>query len=313
MRIGRRVLALTLLGCLILTLATGILLCEGTLHPVRRPLTGDDESRAHDFAQAHHATLQEVSVQTPDQITLRAWLLTPENPNADAVIVLHGLSDNRVGMTGYAELLLDHGYTVLMPDARAHGASGGPIATYGLVERNDIHQWTSWLSKYRHPNCIDALAESMGAAQLLQALTAEPQFCAVVAESSFSNFREIGYDRVGQFFHTGPWLGRTFFRPAIELAFVYARWKYHLDLSQVSPEAAVVGTRVPVLLIHGKEDSNISVRHGERIAARNRQVVLWEVPSTDHCGAISTSGKEFAARVINWYESHEKTLETVEP
>ena len=38
-------------------------------------------------------------------------------------------------MVGYAELLLAHGFTVLLPDARAHGASGGSLATYGLLER----------------------------------------------------------------------------------------------------------------------------------------------------------------------------------
>lgn len=61
------------------------------------------------------------------------------------VILLHGLSDNRLGMIGYAELLLAHGFAVLMPDARAHGASGGDLATYGLLESDDIHEWFDWL------------------------------------------------------------------------------------------------------------------------------------------------------------------------
>lgn len=50
------------------------------------------------------------------------------------MILLHGLSDNRLGMIGYAELLLSHGFSVVMPDARAHGTSGSQLATYGLLE-----------------------------------------------------------------------------------------------------------------------------------------------------------------------------------
>jgi len=299
----RRVVTVTALAYLSLTLLTGIFLCEATLHPARRPLTSDKQSHARELAAAHHATLRDVSLQTSDHITLRAWLFTPDHPNANAVILLHGLSDNRVGMTGYAELLLDHSYSVLLPDARAHGASDAVLATYGLVERNDIHQWFDWLTSSEHPACIYGMGESMGGAQLLQSLAFEPRFCAVVAESSFSDFREIAYDRVGQFFQTGPWLGRTAFRPVIETAFAYARWKYHLDLTEVSPETAVVSSQVPVLLIHGIEDRNIPVRHSRRIAAHNPKVVLWQVPKADHCGALRAGPREFERKLLLWFSS----------
>jgi uncharacterized protein len=295
--------AATILAFLYLafSLAAGIFLCELTLHPARRPLTDQDEAQAQSLAQSQNASLHDLSISTPDHIELNAWLFTPNQPNHIAVIALHGLGDNRTGMFGYAQLLLAHHFTVLLPAARAHGSSGGTIATYGLLERNDIRQWFDWLTQNEHPSCIDGFGESMGAAQLLQALSVEPNFCAVAAESSFSNFREIGYDRAGQFFHTGPWLGRTLLRPALAFAFWYGKEKYGLDLTQVSPEAAVAGTKTPVLLIHGKDDSNIPVRHSERIAALNPQVVLWEVPEADHCGAISTAPEEFKVKLLRWY------------
>jgi hypothetical protein len=209
-------------------------------------------------------------------------------------------------MIGYAEMLLEHHYTILLPDARAHGASGGTVATYGLFERDDIRQWFGWLSENVQPSCIYGLGESMGAAQLLQATSDESRLCAVVAESPFSNFHEIACDRVGQFFHNGPWIGKTLFSPAIELAFAYGRWKYALDLRKVSPEATAAISKVPILLIHGRDDSNIPVRHSERIAARNPKIPLWEVPHTDHCGTISTSREEFERRVIAWFDEHRK-------
>jgi len=149
----RRLVIGTPLGRLTLTLAVGVLLCDGTLHPARRSLTSAE-------SQAHEST--GLSIQTTDKITLRAWLLTPNQSNTGAVILLHGLSDNRIGMTAYAELLLNHHYMVLQPDARAHGASGGSIATYGLLKRKDIREWFEWLSKNQHTTCIYALGESMG-------------------------------------------------------------------------------------------------------------------------------------------------------
>jgi pimeloyl-ACP methyl ester carboxylesterase len=310
-----RLILLSLALYLAFCLLAGIFIADGTLHPARRPLTQADEATAREMAHDLDSDLQDVSITTPDAVTLRAWIIHPHrSSNRDAVILLHGLADNRIGMTGYAHLLLANGFTVLLPDARAHGASGGQLATYGLLERNDIHQWFDFLAAQVHPHCIFGLGESMGAAELLQSLAVEPRFCAIVAESSFSSFREIAYDRMGQPFHLGPWFGRTIFRPVVEFAFLYVRWKYHVDMQQVSPEDSVATTRVPVLLIHGKIDSNIPPRHSLEIQFRNRNVVLWEVPNADHCGAISAAPQEFEHRLQAWFSpTHVATAASAVP
>ncbi|HKS74389.1 MAG TPA: alpha/beta fold hydrolase [Terriglobales bacterium] len=303
MRLRRRLCRL--LAALVFYLAlcgvAGIFLADAVLHPVRRPLIEAEIAAFTKSAASLGASVEDISITTPDGALLRAWLVRPTRPNGDAAVVLHGLADNRIGTEGYAEFLLRRGFTVLMPDARGHGESGGVIVTYGLLERNDIHQWVSDLSARVHPRCVYGLAESMGAAELLQSLAAATPFCAVVAESSFDTFREIAYDRMGQPFHLGPWIGRTIFRPIVESALVRARWKYGLDMTKVSPEDAVAHTRVPVLLIHGVIDSNIPVRHSRLIHRHDPQTVLWEVPGADHCGAIAVAPREFEARVLGFF------------
>jgi pimeloyl-ACP methyl ester carboxylesterase len=294
---------------LYLTLCTigGITLADATLHPARRPLTSDEISAVRDAAHALDADLADVSITTPDHATLRAWLIHPHHSNGDAVLLLHGLGDNRLGMIGYAQLFLAHGFTVLLPDARAHGLSDGPLATYGLVERNDIHQWSEFLETQipsAPAHCIFALGESMGAAQLLQSLDTHPNFCAVAAESPFATFREIAYDRMGQPFHLGPWVGRAIFRPLVEIAFLRARWKYQLAMQNISPENSAASTAIPILLIHGEVDSNIPLRHSLLIHARAPNTQLWPVPAADHCGALSTAPEEFESRLLAWFVKH---------
>jgi len=306
---SRRLRYLIFAAILYLTLCTigGIYLADGTLHPARRPLTEEEVRSARDLIRTAGADLADVSITAADGTVLQAWTIRPHHPNGDAVLLLHGLGDNRLGMAGYAELLVAHGFNVLLPDARAHGLSGGSLATFGLLEKNDIHQWLDFLDKdsldkQDHPHCLFALGESMGAAQLLQSLDTHPHLCAVVAESSFSNFREIAYDRMGQPFHLGPWVGRTIFRPLVEIAFLRARWKYHLDMQDISPENSVAATSIPVLLIHGQIDSNIPLRHSRAIHAYNPNTQLWEVPDADHCGAISTAPQEFEHRLLEWFQ-----------
>lgn len=303
-KLFKRLTVIGLLLFLSLAAIAGGFLVEVTLHPGRHLRSSGDEVRAREMTRRNGSELTDVAIPARDGAILRAWSIRPVTNNGNAVILLHGLSDNRVGMTGYAELLLSHGFSVLLPDARAHGASGGDLATFGLLESEDLHRWLDWLEQNHHPGCIFGLGESMGAALLLQSLRSETRFCAVAAESPFASFREIGYDRVGQFFHTGPWLGRTVLRPIIEFAFVYARWKYKLDFERVSPENAVAATKIPVFLIHGQSDSNIPVRHSRLIAARNPAAPLWEVPNADHCGAIGTNPEEFSEKLIRWFDSH---------
>lgn len=287
-----------------LSVVAGVFVAEGALHPTRRQLTS---SEIHDEtlrAVYENAVLTDVIDIASDGVILRAWVIRPENANGDAVILLHGLSDNRVGMEGYADLFLRHGYSVLMPDARAHGASGGALATYGLLEADDIHRWFDWLVAAGHPRCIYGFGESMGAAQLLQALGTESRFCAVAAESPFSKFREIAYDRMGQHFNSGPWVGRTILWPVVESAFWYSHWKYGLDFEHLSPEDIVASTRVPVFLIHGQNDTNIPIRHSRCIVDRNPSVVLWVVPNAGHTGAVNASPEEFNRKLVEWFESN---------
>ena len=310
MTLSRRSRVALLAVILYLTFCTvgAIYLADGTLHPARRPLTVEESIAAQEIAKKLDTNFVDESISTPDVITLRAWLIIPRHYNHDAVLLLHGLGDNRLGMMGYAQLFLAQGYVVLLPDARAHGTSGGELATYGLLERNDIHQWVDFLGNefepHLHPHCIFGFGESMGAAQLLQSLDTRPNFCAVAAESPFANFREIAYDRMGQPFHLGPWLGRTLLRPIIEVAFLRARWKYGLNMETISPEDSVASTNIPVLLIHGQIDSNIPVRHSRAIHAHAPDTQLWEVPLADHCGASSTAPKEFERRVLAWFGPH---------
>src|SRR5579872_102875 len=301
-RRARRLL-LGFLLYLAFSIVAGIYLADGTLHPGRRPLTDEDAAEMRNSLHAVNADLADVSITTPDGIQLKGWMIKPQSANGNAAILLHGLGDNRLGMVGYANLLLAHGCTVLLPDARAHGVSGGELATYGLLERNDIQQWIDLLEAQAHPQCVFGLGESMGAAELLQSLDTHPKMCAVAAESPFADFREIAYDRMGQPFHTGPWLGRTFLRPVVEVAFLRSHWKYGLDMERVSPAKSSARSHLPVLLIHGRADSNIPVRHSELIHARAPGTILWEVPYADHCGAFSVAPKEFEQRLLDWFST----------
>src|SRR5205823_4568440 len=121
----------------LLAAVAGWLVAPWYLHPIRRELTPDLVREADASFVLTRSQREDFLVLTADGFHLRGWKVTPPNPNGSWVLLFHGVADNRAGVIGQSEFLLRAGYSVVMMDARAHGASEGSIATYGWLERND--------------------------------------------------------------------------------------------------------------------------------------------------------------------------------
>ena len=228
--------------------------------------------------QRLHATVQDASITAPDGATLKAWFLIPPNPSGQSVIILHGVTANRVDSTGFAEMFLRKGYKVLVPDSREHGESGGVIATYGILERYDVRQWVQWM-RQRAPGCTFLLGESMGAAIGLQAAAATPDLCAVAVEDPYAGFRELAYERLGRGSHTGTLFWQTLGRPILEAAILYTRLRYGIYLPNADDKAAVEHASTPTLLIAGTKDLNIPMHHAQELQqACPAHCTLWDRP-----------------------------------
>src|SRR3990172_5999684 len=80
---------------LLLAAVGGALLAEIALHPARKPLSAADSARARSLAARFGARVQVVRIAAGDGSRLSAWYLLPDRPAADAVIILHGVRDNR--------------------------------------------------------------------------------------------------------------------------------------------------------------------------------------------------------------------------
>jgi hypothetical protein len=133
----RRVLLAGFAFYLALSIPAGIVIADASLKLHRLPLRHRQAITAA-VRDNFHAALQDASVIASDGAVLKGWYVHPRDYNGNAVILLHGITDNREGVAGYGHLLLEHGYAVLLPDARRHGESGGELATYGVKEADDI-------------------------------------------------------------------------------------------------------------------------------------------------------------------------------
>jgi hypothetical protein len=248
------------------------------------------------------AAKKDFIVRATDGVELHGWKIRSAEPNGDWVLLFHGVSDNRSGVLGHAEILLRHGYNVVMMDSRAHGESGGAIATYGWKERYDTVAVVDALYASETVKHLGALGVSMGASIALQSAAVEPRIQAVVAESPFSSLREVSYDYAG--LHFSPLLGKTLFRPASITAMDALARAGGFDPDEVSPEKAVAARPFSVLLICGTRDHTIPCRHAERIyTAARRPKELWVVKGAEHAAALGTTTTEYEERIVRFFGS----------
>ena len=99
---------------------------------------------AHAYVKSDHTLVM------GDGVSLAATLYTPDGAAPPggwpAVLMLHGLGENRSSLNAIAEAhLAPHGYAVLTVDARGHGASGGQSSLVGPRELADYAAVLQWL------------------------------------------------------------------------------------------------------------------------------------------------------------------------
>jgi dipeptidyl aminopeptidase/acylaminoacyl peptidase len=250
------------------------LICErtihealGYIHPPRAPIT---EAQRAD-AEANLPDLQPIELRTGDGLRLRGWF-SPGRLHS-AVVLVHGLCDNRAEMLPEAELLSRHGHGVLLFDSRGAGESEGDLVTWGDRERFDVLAAVDFLSARPEVDAerIGLYGFSVASAPVALVAAADPRVRAAAISASWASLR----DALGREFPVseGKW-------PAL------AAWIFRYataDVDAVRPLTAVqqIVPR-PLLLMTGENDHSTPPVVMERLAASAPGSTLWIVPGAAH-------------------------------
>ena len=193
---------------------------------------------------------KEVKITSHDNLTLVASLY--ENPAKKGVFLLfHGYRSNTIkDFDCILEKYYNLGYSLLVPDQRAHGRSEGKYITYGILERFDCKKWIEFVKELYGKNVpiyLDGL--SMGATTVLMAagLNIEANIRGIISDSAFSSPVQI-IEKVG---HDDLKLPKWLFLPQIKLL---CRMIAHFDLDATTTYEALKNTDLPILFIHGTAD-----------------------------------------------------------
>ncbi len=183
--------------------------------------------------------------------TIRGWYVPPAEGGDSvppAIVIAHGWSSNAAKLLRSAKHISREGFSVLLYDARAHGASDwdGPMTVFRLSE--DVVAALDYLCTREDidPGRIGVLGHSMGGSASILAASRDERIRAVVSCAAPADTvrMTVGYLR-RRGLPVWPFLGIMFF--------FIGRWSGASREDHIPRER--IGTiHVPVLLAHGSTD-----------------------------------------------------------
>lgn len=273
------------------------------------------ERKVHEGSPVEHGfeDAQEISFRSrTDDVPLTGWLV---RAGGDAAIVLvHGLHSHAwdCQTPDLVRAYQEAGFTVLLFDLRAQGASGGEHAGGGLLERGDLRAAVDVLLREGFaPGRIGIHGTSYGAAVALLATPRIEEVGAVIADSSFSS----AIDVIGAEFARRTGLPSSLGHALLPGLRLLGRTIHGFDIEEAAPAdtIALIEPR-PVLLIHGTDDPIIPYDHAQRLKeAAGPSTVLWPLAGALHtqgvrlvpdCERIAPTRDAYLARSIGFFRRH---------
>ena len=216
-----------------------------------------------------------------------------------AVIISHGYTDNRFGAFKYAKIYLDLGFDVIVYDLRGHGLNEQTFCTYSIREAKDLDALIRD-TRVRYPQfqVLGLHGESLGAASTVACLKYHPSVDFAVADCAFSEITSVLEGGV-----------RGMHMPAfmVRVASVCAKLRYGYSFKEMRPIDSLKDNCLPILFIHGAEDSFILPSHSEALCRAAREYgVLKLIPGAGHAESVLKQPEmyreavtEFVSRITN--------------
>lgn len=246
------------------------------------------------------AGTEPVSVISRDGLTLNGVML--DAGDKKWVILVHGYRGEGSEMASYARRYLERGYSVLIPDLRAHGRSEGSIIGMGWLDRLDVLQWIDVVTARRPDAEIVLHGQSMGSAAVLMT-SGEKMPCnvrAVVADCGYTGVWEMFGSVLKSWFHIGPF-------PVLNIANSYFMAHGGYDLRKADACAQVRKSVTPTLFIHGEADQFVPPRMVKKLYdAASCEKDMFTVPGAGHIESQFKNPETYYSRLDSFLGKYVK-------
>lgn len=222
--------------------------------------------------------------------TIHAWFVRGDS-GAGAVLLLHGVGDNRRAMIERAGFLHRAGYSVLLPDFQGHGESAGAHITFGALESLDAAAALEFLRVHMPGERLGVIGVSMGGAAALVDPAGPLRADALVLESVYPTIDDAVRDRLRAWL--GP-IGPAFTSPLISLV----GRQIGVSRAALRPLDHIGAVGAPVLIAAGTKDRYTPVSETRALyASAPSPKELWMVEGAGHVDLHAFTPLEYERRI----------------
>jgi fermentation-respiration switch protein FrsA (DUF1100 family) len=251
---------------LVLFLMSGWIANRVMFYPMRYP-DGDWEAQRSVGAEDRW-------MRASDGTRLNAWWFPSPPGSRLATLFLHGNAGNVTHRVGHARMIIESGSAVMLLDYRGYGRSEGSPSETGMYRDADA-AYDELVRMGFEPARIVLYGESLGTAAAVD-LGARRPCAGLILEAPMSSAQDVASGIL-------PLLGPLLVRG-------------------LESKRKIVGVRAPVFVIHGDRDNTIPFALGKSVfEAAHEPKWFWPVPGGSHVDLLAVAGKEYVARLREFY------------
>ncbi len=218
---------------------------------------------------------ESVQFITPDRVKLSAWFIPSSKPDSYVILQCHGNGGNISNRVDYSLIFYQMGLSSLQFDYRGYGNSEGSPDEAGLY----LDALTAWeyLVNERQisPHKIIVYGESLGGGVASYLATQKPIGGLILA----STFTSVP-DRAAELYPFFP---------------IHSLSSYQFNTYDRLPQI-----KVPILVIHSREDVIIPFSHGEKNFARANEPKTFLEIKGDHNYGFLESGTIYSQGILDF-------------
>lgn len=234
---------------------------------------------------------ERVEFQAEDGTRLFAWFLPAPGKRQGTVLFLHGNAENISTHFANVAWMPSAGFSVLAIDYRGYGASEGTPSLHGVQMDIDAAMRVLLRRRDVDPSRIFLFGQSLGGALAIHYAahsSLKRHVRAVVADSAFSDYHLITREKLA----SSPLTWAFQWLPLLTV---------DNDYSPLASAGAL--SPIPLLLIHGRQDTIVPPDHSLRLYERAVEPKeLWVVPGAGHIEA--TREKSVRERLVDFLRRH---------
>lgn len=243
---------------------------------------------------------EEIYIKSFDNLKLHGYKILNKNASDKWVIIVHGYTGDGLRMGGRAKKFFDMGYNIIIPNLRGHGKSQGNYIGMGWHDRKDIINWIEYIIKENKFSKIILYGISMGASTVMMTCGEHlPKNVKLAVE-------DCGYTSAwDEFSYQLKCMYKMPAFPIMHVANVITKIRAGYSLKEASALKQVKKSKIPILFIHGNEDTFVPYSMVDKIY--DSAICLKEkliVKNAGHCKCDKVNPDLYWNTIKNFIEKY---------